>query len=119
MDEQIKSEIDGGLESIQDMFELCKVRGDQFYKVAIAAFEAGTIFEMYLLACSVLDDGENAELVEGLGSGITSLLGSLTQKVGEGMPSEEFKEAIIFGNKVHDQKLAMQSRLQNISNKKG
>lgn len=119
MDEQIKSELDGGIESIEEMFASCKIRGEQFTRVAIAAFEAGNLFEMYLMGCSLMAEEGDEEAVTQIGEGITSLLGSIVQKVGYGMDASEFHEAIKFGNKVHDQKLALQSRIEKIVNKKG
>ena len=119
MDEQIRSELNGGLENIEEMFESCKVRGEQFTRVAVAAFDAGNLFEMYLMGCSLMASEGDEEVVEKNGEGITSLLGSIMQKVGYGMDAAEFHEAIKFGNKVHDQKLALQTRIEKIVNKKG
>ncbi len=117
MDERIKSEIDGGLESIQGMFESCKVRGEQFVDVAIASFEAGTIVEIYMTACRAIGHDGDEEIVNGFGMSISHVLGSLVTKVGNGMDKKLFDEAIEFGVKVHEQKVALQKRVEGIMKK--
>jgi len=113
MDQEIKAKLEEELRRISDMFESAGVRGEQFKRLSIAAFESNQVMEMvgHIVGATNEEDGG---FVKAMVGSVANLLYSIVIKMADGMTKADAIEALAFGGKVHDRKIALQDQISKL-----